>query len=68
MMLFKKPLGKKHNNNDDVKSIESISSIDEIPSIEDDTLIRFDKVCKKYNQGENEFFALNDADLTIKSG
>ena len=69
MMLFKRLLGKKHNNSDEcIKSIDSISSIDEIPSIDDDTLIRFDKVCKKYNQGENEFYALKDADLTIKSG
>ena len=31
-------------------------------------LIEFKDVCKKYNQGENEFYALRDANLTIDEG
>ncbi len=31
-------------------------------------LIEFEKVCKKYSQGEHEFYALRDASLTIYEG
>ena len=31
-------------------------------------MIRFDKVCKKYSQGDNVFYALKDASLTINKG
>ncbi len=31
-------------------------------------LIEFKKVCKKYSQGEHEFYALKDASLTISEG
>ena len=31
-------------------------------------LIEFEDVCKKYSQGENEFYALKDANLTINEG
>lgn len=31
-------------------------------------LIEFKKVCKKYVQGDHEFYALKDADLTINEG
>lgn len=65
MSLFRK---KMTINETRPADISSISSIDEIPSIDDDVLIRFEKVCKKYSQGENEFYALKDADLTINRG
>ncbi len=32
------------------------------------TLIEFKDVCKKYAQGDNEFYALKDANLTINEG
>ena len=35
---------------------------------EKEVLIRFENVCKKYIQGENEFYALRDADFSINKG
>jgi putative ABC transport system ATP-binding protein len=35
---------------------------------EHEVLIEFSDVCKKYSQGENEFYALKNANLTINEG
>ncbi|MBR5765215.1 MAG: hypothetical protein IKX95_00395, partial [Lachnospiraceae bacterium] len=38
------------------------------PPEEKKVLIEFKDVCKKYVQGDNEFYALKDASLTINEG
>ena len=50
-------------------SIEIID-LEKDPSTDTDkkTLIEFKDVCKKYVQGEHEFYALKDANLTINEG
>ena len=55
--------GRKKQTDSDIEIIdlEKDSSTDE----EKKTLIEFKDVCKKYVQGENEFYALKDANLTI---
>ena len=47
----------------DKNDIEIIDLADE-----NKTLIEFKDVCKKYSQGDHEFYALKDANLTINEG
>ncbi len=57
---------KKKDQND----IEIIDLADDgaLDDKEHATLIEFKDVCKKYSQGDHEFYALKDANLTIKEG
>ncbi len=60
--------GKKKSDDTGLEIID----LNEDKSLNDDkgpkTLIEFKDVCKKYSQGEHEFYALKDASLTINEG
>lgn len=58
--------GKKKQEDSSIEIID----LEKDPSTDTDkkTLIEFKDVCKKYVQGEHEFYALKDANLTINEG
>ena len=60
--MFKKE--KKNSNEIEFIDIENDPSLDKKKTV----LIEFKDVCKKYVQGDNEFYALKDASLTINEG
>lgn len=59
-----------------VNTLEDVTSLDDDKELDKESpksnpkeiLIRFVDVCKKYEQGENVFYALKDANLTINKG
>ena len=58
--------GKKKKNESDLTIIDLEN--DASSDSEKKVLIEFKGVCKRYAQGENEFYALRDANLTINEG
>ncbi len=58
--------GKKKKNESDLTIIDLEN--DASSDSEKKVLIEFKDVCKKYTQGEHEFYALRDANLTINEG
>ncbi len=60
----------KKRKQDDIKIIDLAedTTLDDKDNGEKRALIQFVDVCKKYSQGEHEFYALKDANLTINEG
>ena len=60
--------GKDKKNKKTELNIVDIADDKTLDKADREVLIEFDKVSKKYSQGENEFYALRDASLTINEG
>lgn len=79
MSIFSKKSVDKQKQHIKSDNISEVKSMDDIVSLDDSTdsdksgdekevLIKFVNVCKKYGEGDNLFYALKDANLTINKG